>query len=611
MDLEKTYQTDELEFILNEDGKSYSVGIREDKKDIVSIEIPDVVNELPVTIIREEGFSLCKSLIAIIIPDTIESIEGYAFWYCNSLTFIKIPENVTSIGYQAFYGCKALEKIVLPKSVVDIGDEAFGDCSSLRNCFYNGTIEEFKLIKINAPLNNDEDGGFFIDFDKVYFYSELCPENIGKYWHYDGANYIVWSNEEIENAFNEHLKNESNEVETNSVKTSEENKTTDETKIENKPDSNTSKKDKPVKQRSAIAEILEYLFQCIALFAPLASLTMLAIFVVQNEMQLKFKDVKFVVYFFWPFFIFVILLVFIFLVVAINSWRTRKMKGVRITTCFALVIAVSLYLGKYWLSKTYVEPNFSSFSILNVSATGKLSYINNETYYTEIDLVFENKIDKYINTVDGWIGLYSNGALIKDETATFGEFQLYPGSTRTTVLKFEEDSPDSVLYNISYDELEIRWKPLKISIESVGHLEWNEKPTNIKTIPESTDINDIALNSFKNNVSDDVIIPNNYGTIVKEETAIIKSYYDSSKHQGYYAKFEIDNYYSKVFIGNYVTKLLLNGYTTRYQSPGAFEFIKNNTVIVFENLYKVQEKVEGTMGTYRIYYYFYLCAFTI
>jgi hypothetical protein len=42
-----------------------------------------------------------------------------------------IPKSVTSIGGWAFYGCSELTSITIPNSVISIGGEAFRDCTEL------------------------------------------------------------------------------------------------------------------------------------------------------------------------------------------------------------------------------------------------------------------------------------------------------------------------------------------------------------------------------------------------------------------------------------------------------------------------------------------------
>ena len=64
----------------------------------------------------------CKNTI---IPNSVTSIEKYAFARCNGLTSITIPNGVTSIGYCAFEGCSGLTSITIPGTVTSIGSNAF------------------------------------------------------------------------------------------------------------------------------------------------------------------------------------------------------------------------------------------------------------------------------------------------------------------------------------------------------------------------------------------------------------------------------------------------------------------------------------------------------
>ena len=141
-------------------GKPYTIGhIRGIKNAII---IPDTI-----TSIDANAFSSCKFLAEIIvdennqhfksidgnlytkdgktlvqyaigkkdtsfeIPNGVEFISDYAFYYCSSLTSITIPDSVTSIGSSAFYNCYNLTSVTIPDSVASIGSSAFSGCSSL------------------------------------------------------------------------------------------------------------------------------------------------------------------------------------------------------------------------------------------------------------------------------------------------------------------------------------------------------------------------------------------------------------------------------------------------------------------------------------------------
>ena len=77
-------------------------------------------------------FEGCSSLTSITIPDSVKSIEGYAFSWCTSLPSIDIPNGVTSIGGQAFQCCTSLTSVTIPNSVTSIGIYAFEECGKLK-----------------------------------------------------------------------------------------------------------------------------------------------------------------------------------------------------------------------------------------------------------------------------------------------------------------------------------------------------------------------------------------------------------------------------------------------------------------------------------------------
>ena len=87
----------------------------------------------------------------LVIPGSVESIEGYAFEGCSSLTSITILEGVTSIGYSAFEGCSGLTSITIPDSVTSIRRNAFNGCDALQfnfdgNAQYLGSVTNPYLV---------------------------------------------------------------------------------------------------------------------------------------------------------------------------------------------------------------------------------------------------------------------------------------------------------------------------------------------------------------------------------------------------------------------------------------------------------------------------------
>lgn len=69
-----------------------------------SVQIPNMIGQLPVLKIGESAFADTK-VKSIVIPKDCAEIEWFAFSGCYALTSVHIPKSVKSIGYGAFDGC--------------------------------------------------------------------------------------------------------------------------------------------------------------------------------------------------------------------------------------------------------------------------------------------------------------------------------------------------------------------------------------------------------------------------------------------------------------------------------------------------------------------------
>lgn len=83
------------------------------------------------TSIEYQAFYNCNTLTSIVIPNSVMSIGEYAFCECTSLPSMSIPNSVTSIGAHAFVACYSLASITIGNSVTSIGEHAFNGCTSL------------------------------------------------------------------------------------------------------------------------------------------------------------------------------------------------------------------------------------------------------------------------------------------------------------------------------------------------------------------------------------------------------------------------------------------------------------------------------------------------
>ena len=124
-----------------------------------TVEIPNSVNS-----IEDRAFWSCNSMKSIVIPSSVTSIGNNVINFCRNLTSIVIdagnatydsrdhcnaiihtashtlldgckntiiPNSITSIGGRAFFSCYDLTSITIPKGVSSIGVYAFNGCSAL------------------------------------------------------------------------------------------------------------------------------------------------------------------------------------------------------------------------------------------------------------------------------------------------------------------------------------------------------------------------------------------------------------------------------------------------------------------------------------------------
>ena len=77
-----------------------------------ALNIPSIINGLPVSAIGEYAFADCTNVHALTFPDTITSLGVGAFYGCTSLTDAVIGKSVTNIGDSAFYRCTGMTALV-------------------------------------------------------------------------------------------------------------------------------------------------------------------------------------------------------------------------------------------------------------------------------------------------------------------------------------------------------------------------------------------------------------------------------------------------------------------------------------------------------------------
>jgi len=101
-----------------------------ERSKIEAIVFPEKSNILS---IGYRAFFRAEALKKIEIPESVVSIDYYAFAYCRSLTDVTFGDGsrLSGVYEGAFYDCRALSEISLPDTVAEISDFAFYACGSL------------------------------------------------------------------------------------------------------------------------------------------------------------------------------------------------------------------------------------------------------------------------------------------------------------------------------------------------------------------------------------------------------------------------------------------------------------------------------------------------
>ena len=136
--------------------------------DAVNKSIISVVIENSVSSIGKYAFYDCINLTSVTIPNSVTSIEELAFASCKNLISITLPNSVKSIGSSALSGCAKLSSITIPNAVSYIGENAFSNCTRL------------SAINVNADNPTySSDAGVFYNKNKttIILYPQMKNNN--------------------------------------------------------------------------------------------------------------------------------------------------------------------------------------------------------------------------------------------------------------------------------------------------------------------------------------------------------------------------------------------------------------------------------------------------
>lgn len=93
----------------------------------------DLVIPSSVKTIERESFSYCGNLRSVTFAEgsALKALEMLTFGFCQNLTTVRLAEGLETIGDSAFSSCPLLTEVELPDSLKEIGMGTFNNCSAL------------------------------------------------------------------------------------------------------------------------------------------------------------------------------------------------------------------------------------------------------------------------------------------------------------------------------------------------------------------------------------------------------------------------------------------------------------------------------------------------
>lgn len=119
------------------------------------VEVPAIIDGLPVTQIYEKCFENRTEIKQVILPETIESIDYSSFYGCANLTQINFPASLTSIGSWSL-AHTGFTSVVFPDTVTYIGNGVLCNCDNLETVVVSRGVTEidYDTFRSNANLKS-------------------------------------------------------------------------------------------------------------------------------------------------------------------------------------------------------------------------------------------------------------------------------------------------------------------------------------------------------------------------------------------------------------------------------------------------------------------------
>ena len=117
----------------------------------VYLEIPAVLQGVPVTAIAERAFQQNNTIEFVAIPDCVRSVGSYAFSDCLALKEVYIGEGVQQLGMRTFSGCGSLALVCVMSKTLSWNSTVFIGCDIRMMCVVPSGSAAHASAEATAP----------------------------------------------------------------------------------------------------------------------------------------------------------------------------------------------------------------------------------------------------------------------------------------------------------------------------------------------------------------------------------------------------------------------------------------------------------------------------
>ena len=284
--------------------------------------------------------------------------------------------------------------------------------------------------------------------------------------------------------------------------------------------------------------------------------------------------------------------------------------------CGKIIIAILVILAIAITAFIIIKNIGYSADNLVISVNSKDNYSYDETTASyKFGFVIENKGPNQINGFSGEMVIKNHdGKVLGEINVDFsGYIEPKTSADCNADIKVPVGENAIEIWNSDISELEITFRITSISFGDGKFKEY--KNGDAKVVHECTAngnadkivTGDRLLDSIRDCIGNDVIIPDNYESANYNEVGDCRcySYYDGKEYLSFYVFFIVPDERADTFLDDFIEKLEDNGYTLRYKEYSECEYIKGDIVLNFGDVLPSYVYDDYTAQNGRLQYYYF------